>query len=322
MITIDNRSGSKELYPLISLPRELIEFENYNLPGDVTFNGNIASGNINGNLGIEVKKLHDLVSSLDNGRLQGQGNGIDPHTRGQLLRMIDVYDVNWLVTYGTYFAENRGKANHKANLSSFLSSKPIINYLTQPLRKVLRYKTTKPIHRSIKPMNLGNRPCYWNGISSAITELQYAGFYYHHLHDLNEVASYIEVLYRWYNKPFNSHKLFKCFNETSRKRQPVSGLIPHIDDSTLVRANFLIGLDGVGFTLAIRIASKYTSIETMIAAIAANPYELIDIKGISKPLSRKIHNIIIGEKVNDGLGIDKDHKEWALREAINKLKQI
>lgn len=90
MILVDNRAGSEELIkPLLKwgLPVESTRLEF----GDVAFIGRGEKGRQEF-VGIEHKKVPDLVQSLRNGRLQGH----------QLPGMLRVYDRCWLVVEGDW----------------------------------------------------------------------------------------------------------------------------------------------------------------------------------------------------------------------------
>lgn len=95
MIFVDPRAGSKELVKPL---RELgLEVEETTLDfGDVSFVGRGEKG-APVCIGIEHKKVSDLVQSLGNGRLQGH----------QLPGMLENYDRCWLIVEGDW-SENKG----------------------------------------------------------------------------------------------------------------------------------------------------------------------------------------------------------------------
>ncbi len=95
MISIDYREGSKELeIPLkrMGLPVK-VEFLAY---GDASFLGRGPSGPLL--IGIEYKKLSDLLQSWHDGRLLGH----------QLPGMMNAYDVNYLLVEGAYSCNSTG----------------------------------------------------------------------------------------------------------------------------------------------------------------------------------------------------------------------
>jgi hypothetical protein len=89
VILVDDRAGSRDLvdHPPLDTLGELCRLES----ADVCFPGN-GPGDDPVLIGIEVKSLDDLISSIDTGRLQGT----------QIPAMLAEYDVNWLLYHGTY----------------------------------------------------------------------------------------------------------------------------------------------------------------------------------------------------------------------------
>jgi hypothetical protein len=88
MIIIDDRAGSDRLmlYPALSGVAELSRLEF----GDAAFAGNGPDGPIL--VGVEVKSIFDLISSMNTGRLQGT----------QIPGLLANYDESWLLYYGAY----------------------------------------------------------------------------------------------------------------------------------------------------------------------------------------------------------------------------
>lgn len=99
MILVDSRIGSADLAtPLraMGLPAELVTLDS----GDVAFEGRGIGGKVL-SIGIELKKLGDLVSSLRTGRLAEQVSrmlGPDP-----------AYDYAWLLVEGRWSADDQGQ---------------------------------------------------------------------------------------------------------------------------------------------------------------------------------------------------------------------
>jgi hypothetical protein len=87
-IYVDDRAGSIDLIkhePLLSTA-EVTRLDS----GDVMFCGNGHAGPVL--VGIEVKSIYDVVSSINTGRLAAT----------QLPALLATYDVTWLLIYGTY----------------------------------------------------------------------------------------------------------------------------------------------------------------------------------------------------------------------------
>ena len=96
MITVDSREGSKELVPVLSKMGVPVRMD-YLAYGDVMFLGKGPEG---GTLvGIEYKKLSDLLQSWNDGRLLGH----------QLPGMMNAYEVNYLLVEGVYSCNTEGQ---------------------------------------------------------------------------------------------------------------------------------------------------------------------------------------------------------------------
>lgn len=106
MIFVDSRAGSHELVePLqgLGLPVEetTLEF------GDIAFEGRGPNATPLA-IGIEVKKLPDLIGSLRTGRLQGH----------QLVGMTNVYNYSWLLIEGELLVGKDGRLERRARYGS------------------------------------------------------------------------------------------------------------------------------------------------------------------------------------------------------------
>ena len=112
MICVDNRAGSKELADLI--PDSIL----VELPfGDVSFEGNGPDGKVE--IGIERKRIGDLVNSIATGRLSGH----------QIPGMLQVYYRSYLVVEGVWRESvmNRGGRGFSvAGIIAYLSTMEVI----------------------------------------------------------------------------------------------------------------------------------------------------------------------------------------------------
>lgn len=101
MLLVDSRAGSKELIePLEARGLEVVEIQLES--GDVAFEGR-GEGGTPVQIGIEVKKLPDLVSSMRTGRLEGhQLIGM----RGAEVGQEPLYDFAYLLIEGTPLVHN------------------------------------------------------------------------------------------------------------------------------------------------------------------------------------------------------------------------
>lgn len=85
---VDDRAGSRELvkYEPLSSSSQLCRLD----AGDVALAGNGPSGDLM--VGVEVKSIWDLISSINTGRLQAT----------QLPALLSTYEVAWVLFYGSY----------------------------------------------------------------------------------------------------------------------------------------------------------------------------------------------------------------------------
>src|SRR5229473_7700773 len=88
MLLVDDRIGSVELIPYIK--RNHIQAEKIRLEyGDVCMEGNGPKGKIS--IGVERKRLHDILACIDDGRYNQQRVG-----------MREMYDVSFLLVEGIW----------------------------------------------------------------------------------------------------------------------------------------------------------------------------------------------------------------------------
>src|SRR5574341_1238250 len=99
MILLDDRAGSKDLAPFMpkSVPFTLTRLEY----GDVAFSGRGPSGVCT--VGVEIKKIPDLVDCIYSGRFAGH----------QLPGMLDTYDYCYLLVEGATRAGKLGTLEYR-----------------------------------------------------------------------------------------------------------------------------------------------------------------------------------------------------------------
>lgn len=114
VILLDDREGSKQLINHAPLNEcgQLCRLDS----GDACFPGNGPGGDVL--VGVEVKSILDLISSMNTGRLNGT----------QIPAMKQQYDVVWLLVYRDYTVGPNGElmvATGKEFLPYFIGSKPV-----------------------------------------------------------------------------------------------------------------------------------------------------------------------------------------------------
>jgi len=308
MIYFDNRAGSKEfpaIPPLSTRSTETFNFSADMIPGDCYFEGNGPTDKIN--IGTEIKSLYDLLGSLDTARLQGQGIG---ESHGQLLRMLDYFDITNLVYYGNYWASEDDKSpliHYFTSTGNDLIERivarcryEINSYAKSDITKHSRHQyiltsLTRWIRALSKALSLGPRRCYWHGLHAALSELQYLGVHVHRVNTKREVAILISSLYNLYAKPWHKHKLLRAFNTSASTKSRIASIdtIPH---DIKVCAKILSGFSQLGYERALAISYHYSGdIAQVFASIARDENALANIqvgkRAIGPVISHAVHAI-------------------------------
>ena len=162
-LLIDDRDGSKEL--MLHEPVRSTGVLTRLDYGDVAIVGNGPDGPCM--VGVEVKSIYDLISSINSGRLQAT----------QLPGLMRDYEFRWFLYYSAY---KSGPANE--------------------LLVRRRGKKDWSIYR------IGNRVVPFGYVESFLVELSLLGVHIHRSHDLADAAAWVGVLHRWWSKPWTAHK--------------------------------------------------------------------------------------------------------------------
>lgn len=283
MILIDDRAGSRDLSsipPLTSIS-ELCRLSS----ADVCFTGNGPRGSIS--IGIEVKQISDVIASRKSGRLQG--------LNGQVSAMLDDYDQQWIVTYGTYRCGQDGRLQ-------------VIKRVGGPGSGSNKY--------AWQDYRFNNEYILYAYVESALISLSDVGFRHHHVsanHDdgLEQVARFIGALYLKRQKSWQEQcKMFHALNKSgdvtkSSLKRHLSG-ITSVDDNLAAlpiepdldlyqRVKCAASLPGVNYHRAIALAEHFPSVIDMFTA---DENELAKVDGIGKILSANIVSAIRNSKAN------------------------
>lgn len=234
MIYIDDRIGSKDLYPLLPKNSSVLTRLEY---GDAAFLGR-GVDDLPVSIGIERKRLNDLLTSMTSGRLSGH----------QIPGLVSSYDIVYLVVEGLWRAcPNNGILEH-------------------------------PRARGWCAVKLGARTFMAKEIWSYLNTLQVlAGLYVWRSGTARATAQYLANLYHWWNsKPMDAHKShlaphIACMSLNTKKAslvQRVAAELPGVGfgKSKQIAKRFgslmeLVmageedwrGIDGIGKTLTKRI---------------------------------------------------------------------
>lgn len=236
-ILIDDRAGSSDLivHPPLSSLGSLCRLDS----GDVCFTGN-GPGNQPTLVGVEVKTVLDLIASCNNGRLQAR----------QIPRMLDDYDVVYLLYYGVYRPSVRGE--------------------DLQIRKGKRWVGYR----------IGKRTVPYGYVEQMLMTLSALGVRIKHVHDTREAAKWLGELHRWWSKKWEEHRGLKVFDNS---RQP--SMMPGVDRETMVKAMVASQLPGVGYKRAMAAARYFASIREMVNA-GAEEWEKVE--GVGKVVGKAV----------------------------------
>lgn len=194
--------------------------------GDVSFVGNGPESQIL--IGVEVKSILDLISSLDTGRLQAD----------QIPGMINDYTIRWLCYYG--------------------------EYRPNPSTGTLQTRKVKDGKERWVDYAIGKRPVPYGYVEAFLCSPSFTntGMQSKRVMDLAEAAAWIGVLYRTWQKDYSKHKSMRVLSTA----QDLPTMMPGIDEQTLLKAKIASQLPGVGHARAMAAARHFRSVREMVNA--------------------------------------------------------
>lgn len=173
MIIVDTSDGSKDLLDCpdlfdVAVPGRLDS-------ADVMLTGHGPNGS-EISVGVELKKVNDLVSSISTGRLGGE----------QIPKMLQTYDYSWLLVYGDYFVDEQTNV--------------------MQVQRRGRWQNFR----------LGRqRHLPWSYIEGFLLTLQMqTGVRVKHVHTITEAAKWLVIVDKWLEKRWDQHKALKVFNRS------------------------------------------------------------------------------------------------------------
>jgi len=170
VVLIDDRDGSRDLLACPSLQgRGVLGRLDF---GDAMLTGHGPDGSTI-SVGVEVKSVSDLLSSISTGRLGGH----------QIPGMLRTFDYSWLLVYGVV------RPGHDGSLE-------------------VRGKG-----KSWRKFHIGKRAVPWSYLEGfLLTATMTSGLKFKHVYDYNEAARWIAVLDHWLEKPWENHKGLSVFD--------------------------------------------------------------------------------------------------------------
>lgn len=182
MLLVDDREGSAELIPI--LPYGLVEvFHGEKSTADVIIPGMGPAGEVL--VGVEVKKLADLLQSETSGRLADT----------QLPQLFDMHgNYVWLLSIGSYRCGYSGALevyNHK--------------------------------HKKWFPYRVGPRAVPFAYLEAFLVEVSVMGVHIKQVPDLGTAAQWLVALHNWWQKPWDKHRAMRKV-DNSHERALMPGL--------------------------------------------------------------------------------------------------
>ena len=159
MILVDRREGSKDYAKLLD-DAILVELD----AGDIAFTGNGPDGEVE--IGVEIKKVNDLINSIMTGRLSGH----------QVPKLLESYYRAYIIVEGICKEDKEGGLN------------------------VIRGTRWKRMERGKRGIQ------YEGVCSYLTTLEEQAGIVVRTTADMAATATQITYLYNWWQKPYASHK--------------------------------------------------------------------------------------------------------------------
>lgn len=264
MIYVDNRAGSKDLYPLLQargLPVTLTRMDY----GDVSWLGWGPEGEPV-SVGVEVKTIHDLVNSLATGRFAGV----------QLPGLIQSYDQVWLLI------EGRTRCNPKSGQMEYL-------------------KFTRGGKPSWHAVTAGSRQFQYRDIVTWLLSMEIkGGIRVIQSSDWNQATVWLSTAYQWWMEGWESHKSHLAFHDGTRngtpfKRDRAAQMVVRRngdlqDKALLVRPSLCrmvaAQLPGIGWEKSQPISQRYRTVEELCCA---TPEELQELPGIGPKLALGVY---------------------------------
>jgi ERCC4-type nuclease len=177
-------------------------------------------------IGVEVKGVGDLLSSISTGRLGGT----------QIPGLLKSYDVVWLAVYGTV--------------------RPGPNNLLQ-VRRGPKWDTFKVGRRPVPWAYLEGALISYQLLAT----LQSKPLFVKWLYDIDEIAAWLAVLDHWLEKPWDRHKALSVFDQSRQLVAP-----PGMDPVEEQIARVAAALPAIGWDRAWKAARHFGSVVDMMGA--------------------------------------------------------
>jgi ERCC4-type nuclease len=214
--------------------------------GDVCFAGNGPAGRVV--VGVEVKSVADLMSSVATGRLQDT----------QLRPLLEGHQVSWLLVYGDY--RPAGDDGHRLEV-----------WHSRASRWVRGKFGSSDDARPIPYTYLEDR---------AVFDLTAVGVHVKQVHDLREAAVWVAALHRWWSQPWEAHKGLHVVDTTQER-----SLLPGMTKSELKVLRLVMKLPGIGLDRARAVMRHFP---TVLSMMTADANEWREVPGVGETISKDL----------------------------------
>lgn len=291
MIFVDNRAGSVALVNHAPLDNTSVAQLARLDSADAMFVGNGPTGNLL--VGVEVKRIDELISAQQTGRLTTQ-----------VERMLDTYGRNYLAYYGNINADDDDNVVYNldslCNVSEFIDE--IIDLAQSGYEEVVMEDVIAGLEElKLQVSNSGwvyasfgapidgdvGRKVPFAYLFNLLSDLDESGIRCVHCATYADVATYISRLHRAWSKPWAARTYLRTVDNS--QPQP---LIPRYaaDKYEHERIKLFVAvashLPGTGYTRALAVAKHFPS---MRALFNASVMEIMSVDGIGKTGAKRLH---------------------------------
>ena len=279
MILVDDRAGSIDLIPYLQSHPSAPPISSTRLPaGDVAFDGHGPKGINTIFVGIEYKRIHDMMNSIRSGRYSGH----------QLPELLNYYDQYYLILEGPYREGDDG------NLQSF-SSKDLAQ---EPRRFQKEHLTGRWFTLNINTTS--QHSFRYTELDHFLCTLEsHTPVKIRRSLSIHDTVSQIVSLFtqhwewrakdgKWHPRPWDSHHGYEAIHTPQT--------VATIGKAGLVR-KVAASLSGIGWERSGEVAIKFNTVKDMIEA---GPKEWATIPGIGKVLAERVFKQLRGEWKDPG----------------------
>jgi ERCC4-type nuclease len=261
MIFIDDRAGSAALVDHAPLDDATVAQLTHLDAGDAMFVGNGPTGSLL--IGVEVKRIDELISAQQTGRLTTQ-----------VERMLDTYGRNYLAYYGQIETDSEDSLLHAVTDSD--------EYVYASFGAPIDAPSFCP-----SVAITSGRKVPFAYLFNLLSDLDESGIHCAHCNTYADVATYIGRLHRAWSKPWAARTYLRTVDNSQPKP-----LIPRYATTKVEHERIKLfvaavsHLPGMGYVRALAIAKHFPS---MRALFNASVLQLMSVDGIGKTGAKRLH---------------------------------